>query len=129
MADFGTDLSCVTDLTSDASEVSGVTTWLQALARRLQGPLFYDPNYGYDLVDMLDAEVNIADLSGIGADIDNEFLKDERTLSSSTVVTKTVDRGAVSLKTVSRVRSALGPFTLTLSVTHVTVTILEIKPS
>lgn len=129
MADFGTDLSCVTDLTSDASEVSGVTTWLQALARRLQGSLFYDPDYGYDLVDKLDDEVNISDLSGIGADIDNEFLKDERTLSSSTAVTKTVNNGAVSLKTVSRVRSALGPFTLTLKVDNVTVTILQITPS
>lgn len=129
MADlFGSDLSCVTDLTSDCAEVSGITGWLQSLARRLQGQLFYDPNYGYDLVDLLDDEVNVQDLSAVGADIDSEFLKDERTLSSSTTVIKTVSNGAVSLKTTSRVFSAAGPFTLTLSVDNVTVQILSIVP-
>ena len=129
MADlFGSDLSCVTDLTSDCAEVSGTTGWLQSLARRLQGQLFYDPNYGYDLVDLLDDEVNVQDLSAVGADIDSEFLKDERTLSSSTTVIKTVSNGAVSLKTTSRVFSAAGPFTLTLSVDNVTVQILSIVP-
>jgi hypothetical protein len=125
---FGSDLSCVTDLTSDCAEVSGITGWLQSLARRLQGQLFYDPNYGYDLVDLLDDEVNVQDLSAVGADIDSEFLKDERTLSSSTTVIKTVSNGAVSLKTTSRVFSAAGPFTLTLSVDNVTVQILSIVP-
>jgi hypothetical protein len=126
---FGTDLSCVTDLTSDCAEVAGVTGWLQSLCRRLQGTLFYDPDYGYDLVDMLDDEVKISDLDAVGADIDTEFLKDERTLSSSTDVVKSVTNGAVvSLKVTSRVRSALGPFTLTLGVDNVTVTILSITP-
>jgi hypothetical protein len=128
LADFGTDLSCVTDLTPDCKEVSGARVWLESLARRLQGSLFYDPDFGYDLVDMLDDEVRLPDLDSASADIDQEFLKDERTLSSSTTVTRTVNNGAVSLRVVSRVRSALGPFTLTLEVSKVTVQILSIQP-
>lgn len=126
MVDFGTDLSCVTDLTSDCAEVGGSLVWLQSLARRLQGSLFYDPNYGYDLVDMLDDE--ITDTSAIGADIDIEFLKDERTLTSSTIAVTTKKNGEVTIETTSRVRSAFGPFTLTLSADKVTVTILQITP-
>lgn len=128
MADFGFDLSCVTDLTSDCAEVSGAIVWLQSLARRLQGPLFYDPDYGYDIAERLDDEIALSDLDAVGADIDSEFLKDERTLSSSTTVTSTVNNGAVTLKITSRVRSGLGPFTLTMSVSKVTVQILQITP-
>lgn len=131
MVDFGTDLSCVTDLTTDCAEVSGALCWLQSLARRLQVPLgglFYDPDYGYDLTGKLDDEIAIADLTSIAADIDNEFLKDEQTLSSSTTVVSTVNNGAVTLKTTSKVSSAAGPFTLVLSVTNVTVKILQITP-
>lgn len=131
MADLGSDLSCVTDLTSDCAEVSGVTCWLQNLARRLQTPLgslIDDSEYGYDVADMLDDEISLADLDGIAADVDNEFLKDQRTLSSSSIVTSSNVNGAVSLKITSRVSSALGPFTLVLSVSQVTVQILSVTP-
>lgn len=128
---FGTDLSCVTDLTSDCAEVSGVMCWLQNLCRRLQTPigtLIDDPDYGYDILDQLDAEIDTSTLGAIGADIDSEFLKDERTLASSTTVVSVVQNGAVTLTITSRLRSALGPFTLVLSVSQVTVQILSVKP-
>ena len=129
MVDLGSDLSCITDLTSDAAEVSGVTCWLQALTRRLQTPigtLIDDPDYGYDILDQLDAEIALSDLDGIGADVDSEFLKDERTLSSSTNVVSSVQNGAVTLRLTSRVRSGLGPFTMVIQVSQLSVKILSV---
>jgi phage baseplate assembly protein W len=124
-------LSCVTDLTSDCAEVSGVMCWLQSLARRLQTPLgglLDDPDYGYGILDELDGETNPSDLDAIASKVDSEFLKDERTLASNTNVVTTDNNGAVSITITSRVVSALGPFRLVLSVSQVTVQILSVSP-
>lgn len=131
MADLGTDLSCVTDLTSDCAEVSGQRCWLENLARRLQttlGSLIDDPDYGFDVADLLDDEILPSQLANIAGQVDGEFLKDERTLQSSTVVTMQQSGAAIALTITSRVRSALGPFTLVLSVSRVTVTVLSTLP-
>lgn len=129
--DFGSDLSGVTDLTLDCAEVSGARGWLEGLCRRLQVPpggLLDDPDYGYDVADWLDDEIKQSQLDSIARDIDDEFLKDQRTESSSSVVTIVKNGGAISLNIVSRVSSAAGPFTLVIGASDLGVQLLSVTP-
>jgi hypothetical protein len=86
---LGYDLSGVQDLTNEMAEVGEVLCWLQALARRIctpRGRLINDLNYGFDVTDWLDDDILPTDLTTVATGVDTEFLKDERTLSSSTTV-------------------------------------------
>lgn len=125
MADLGTDLSCLEDLSPTMAEVSGRTCLAQAVARRLltpRGRLIYDPNYGYDLEQFLNDDLGPGDLAKIAANIQNEALKDERVLTATAavvvqnkalIVTLTIDDGD-------------GPFTFVLPVSLVTVQLLQV---
>jgi hypothetical protein len=124
--DFGHDLSCTTDLTSDMAEVDGTLQLGQALARRIitpRGGLIDDPNYGYDVRGFLNDDVTSRTLAEVQAKMDAEFLKDERVLQSSTTLSFT--SGVLTTTTI--IQTANGPFTLVLAISDVTVAIL--KPS
>jgi hypothetical protein len=129
---YGWDLVCTTDMTPDAAECGGRIVLANALARRLgtpRGTLIYDPNYGYDLGQMLNADIKSSrDIAPIGAAIDAEFLKDPRVYASSTIVTFQNS----TLTTVSTVTPSAGPtFTLVLSVSSLNnqgVQILNVSP-
>lgn len=123
--DFGTTLSCVFDIDSMGATVSGLLALSQALVRRIttpRGRLLTDPNYGYDVSGELNDDVVAQQVGQIGANIDAEFLKDQRVFASTTTVTLLPDN---SLNTSSSIQSALGPFSLILSVSNVTVTIIQ----
>jgi phage baseplate assembly protein W len=72
MADLGTDLGCVSDLTSTMSLVSGRRALGEACARRLQTPrgrLIKHPNYGYDLTGELNGDLAVADIARIQSNV------------------------------------------------------------
>lgn len=124
--DFGHDLSLSVDLDAGMSEVSGITCLAQALIRRIQCPqggLIGDPNYGYDILGEMHADVSDADVARIASTIDAEFAKDERVISSST--------NAVflsgNLMTTSTVQTAPGPFKLVLGIGQV-VALIQVSP-
>jgi hypothetical protein len=122
--DYGTDLSCVFDLDPMGAMVTGRTLLSQALIRRISTPrgrLLDDPNYGFDVTDALGDDVTAADVAQIGSGMDSEFLKDERVVSSVTVVT--FARGI--LNTTSTITDGTGPFSLVLSIDKVTGQILQ----
>lgn len=123
---YGHDLSCVSDLDPGMAEVDGTTTLAQALARRVstpRGTLIDDPNYGYDITQELNNDVGPQDLARIGTNVDTEFLKDERVLSSKTTV-QLLANG--SLLVTTQVQGATGTFALVLQATSVSVLLLTV---
>lgn len=126
MTDYGTDLSCVSDLDMTGAEVSGRLLLGQALARRLQTPrgrLLEDANYGFDLRQYINADLSPVDIAKIRAGVESECLKDERVLGATATVTLTNNVLIVTIL----VQDAAGPFSLVLSVTAVTTTILNVS--
>jgi phage baseplate assembly protein W len=124
---FGQAWSCVTDLTSPAQMVSGFRVVAEAIARRWQTPrggLIDDPNYGYDLSDYINDDLGPADLARIGQDAAAEAQKDDRVLNATVTLTLI---GSVLLAA-GVFTTAQGPFRLVLSVSLVTVTLLEVAP-
>jgi hypothetical protein len=113
---YGYDLVCTSDITPDAAECGGFIVLANALYRRAstpRGTLIYDPNYGYDLSQLLNADINtVSDVAMIGANLDNEFRKDPRVYASQTTVTYTPSAGGTglgSLTTSTLVTPAVGP--------------------
>jgi hypothetical protein len=134
---YGYDLVCTSDLTQDAAEVGGVAIMAGVLYRRAstaRGSLIYDQNYGYDLSQWINADVNVAaDIAPIGAGLDAEFLKDPRVYASTTVVTwQTGGDNLGQLTTTTQVTLAAGPtFQLVLGVSAINgnVQILSVSPT
>jgi phage baseplate assembly protein W len=117
--DYGSDLSCVSDLDPGALEVSGRKALAQSIARRLttpRGRLIDDPNYGFDLTQFIDADLGPADLAQIKAQAEAECLKDERVAAAT--VTLQFIANVLNVTVVLQDRS--GPFALVLSINNVT---------
>lgn len=119
---YGTDLSCVEDLTEDLAEVDPFSPLAigEALLRRLstpRGQLPDDPEYGLDLRGYCNRGVPTGEIREVAGQVRSEVTKDDRVEDVSVVVT------VPSLKTMS-VRidvtpadPLLDPFTLTFAVT------------
>lgn len=124
MADLGTDLACVSDLSPTMATVSGRRALAEAIARRLQTPrgrLLRYPDYGFDLAGEINGDVDATQIASIKDGVEAECLKDERVLAASAVVTYTGD----TLTVVITLTDAQGPFVLVLAVSGVTVTLLS----
>lgn len=120
LPDFGTTLSCTFDLDAMGGVVSGIRALSEALIRRIitpRGRLLYDPNYGYDVQGEVNDDIAPNQIGQIGANMDQEFLKDERVYASTTTVTLSA---AGELDTNTSIQSALGPFSLVLTINQVT---------
>lgn len=129
MADltFGTDISGVTDLDKGFSLVSGPRCLAQAIARRLttrRGGLFYAPDYGLDVRDMIEERQTAATIAQWQQAIANECEKDERVERATATVTLNTATNTAAITV--RIETAAGPFRLTLAVTSLTVELLEV---
>jgi phage baseplate assembly protein W len=123
---YGTTISCTSDLDVSGLLISGLRTLAEALVRRLgcpPGRLLDDPDYGFDITSLVNEDLNPPELNDISGGIDQEFLKDERVQLSVTSAAFV----AGALTTTSQVTTANGPFSLVLSVTSVTVAILSLQ--
>jgi phage baseplate assembly protein W len=130
---FGTDLWGVSDMDPAGAEVTGDLLVGQAIARRLstpRGALIDDPNYGYDLTAWLNADVGPQDLGQIQANTQAECLKDQRIVSATVTVTppaSAIIHGvtAIYMMVTIALTTGAGPFTLTLAVSSLTVTLMQ----
>jgi phage baseplate assembly protein W len=118
----------VTDLSSPGTYASGKRAIAEAIARRLQTPrgnLLSDPTYGYDLTAFLDADLGARDIAMITSNAQAECLKDERVAGA----TVTIALSATGVLVVSiAIDPSVGlPFTFVLSVSQVTVQILQVS--
>jgi hypothetical protein len=119
---YGTDLSCVEDVTEDLAEVDPFSPQAigEALLRRLttpRGQLPDDPNYGMDLRGYCNRGVPTGELREIAGQIRSEVTKDDRVEDVSVVVTVPA-LNAMSVRIdVTPADPSLDPFTLTFAVT------------
>lgn len=124
--DFGTDLSCVTDLSGDGRTVTGRRLLAEAVARRWitpRGRLLSDPNYGFDITERVNDDMSARDLASMRAGMQAEALKDERIRGCEVTVILNV----VGVLTITAIiTDADGPFRLVLEASSVTAKILEI---
>jgi hypothetical protein len=98
----------------------------QSLLCRLstpRGSVIDCPNDGLDLRDLLSSGQTNGNLLAIAGSIQNEVLKDQR-VSTATVNCSYVPQTATMTATIA-IQSSYGPFTLVLSVSAVTVQILD----
>jgi hypothetical protein len=102
----------------------------EAIARRLQTPrgaLLDDANYGTDLTEELNNDIDASDLGRIASATTSECLKDQRILHADTTVTFTTDPSRPGeLDVTISLTTLLGPFTLVLAVSQVDVSILNV---
>jgi hypothetical protein len=125
--DLGTDVALTDDLDSVWGVVNGKTNLAMAIYRRLtttRGALFYDPDYGFSLTDLVNAELSAADISASRGAIIAECKKDERVESAN--VTLTFNQAMKALDIVVQLDSAIGPFDLVLRATALNVDILRL---
>jgi len=124
---FGTELSCVTDVTPDWAETdpNSPEGIVEATIRRWttpRGALIDDPNYGYDLRAYCNRGVSSAELRTLALALEAEASKDDRV--DAIDVTLTTTRTARMLDTlalaamITPADATLVPFTFTFSVTN-----------
>lgn len=125
--DFGSAWSCTTDLAMPASYASGFRVVAEAILRRWQTPrggLIDDPNYGFDLSDFIGADLDRSVLANLAHNAGAEAEKDERVLSCQVSATLAGELLLIS----GTVETAEGPFALVVSVSAVTITLLQVTP-
>lgn len=86
MADFGTDIQCLTDLEPSFRLVGSNDCLVQDLYSRLttpEGSLFYDETYGFDCGALLNADVDNSRIYLWRTKIVNQLEDDERVLSAT----------------------------------------------
>lgn len=129
MTDFGKDIRC-TDGLKTGSYSQGVRLVAEAIYRRLitrKGQLLGSPDYGLRVADFLGADTSPGEITRATNLIKQEVLKDQRVDSVDVVVTE-VEIGAERDWTITiEAFTGLGPFTLVLGVSDVTIALLEIS--
>ena len=127
---YGSDLSTFqvdgVDLDPIMPLITGPRVVLEACARRLmtpRGSLLSAPDYGYDLLGKLSGRMSALARERIGSDISAELLRDERVLSAK--VTEFSDQGLGSWRIRIAIGLATGPFTLVISASSLTLTLLQ----
>jgi phage baseplate assembly protein W len=115
------------DIDGTGREVRGITLLVEALFRRLitpRGRLIGDPDYGFDVRDLVNEGLSeITGIASIKAQIEMECMKDQQVESVDVTPTWIPSTGELLLEIVGE--SGLGPFSLVLSVTTISVTLLS----
>lgn len=130
---YGRDLFCapnedgVLDLTDTMTEVTGLNVLAQSLIRRhmtAKGSDISSPNDGIDVRTFIKAGLTQQQLSVFAVTIQQELIRDQRVLPSTTVqATFNPGTGVMTLNEI--IQTATGPFSLTLAVSSVTVDVLQ----
>lgn len=127
MTDYGSDLSCSTDLDGLLRLVTGNQLMEEVCVRRLYcaaGALLSDPTDNtLDARDFLSQDIGPGDITRIQGLCAQALMGDDRILSASVIATFNSSLKALTL--VINAVGANGPFTLTLSVTALTVELLR----
>lgn len=124
---FGVDIFGTPDLDPRFELVTGRRSLAQALARRLSTPkggLFYAPDYGLDLRELVAEAFGPGDAERLGSRIAGELERDERVLAAAVEVA--FDARTSRLRIAAQVSTAVGPFRLVLSADALSVQLLEV---
>ncbi len=128
---YGTDIGCfftstgVGDLSPGAVEVTGLQLVAQRILCRIttrRGTVIDAPNDCLDIRDYCRAGNTVQNLSAIRSELQAEIAKEQAVQSVSVQVTFNLELGTMQI--VLAIVAGSGPFTLTLSVSSLTVQIL-----
>jgi hypothetical protein len=125
MPDGSTLTEVIFDFASDFAMVSGRQCLAEALARRLvttRGTLIGDPEYGFNLLGFVNDDIDARGLALVAAGVEAEMLKDERVVHATAAVSFLSGVLIVAIT----ITDGRGPFKLVLSVSDVTVSILQV---
>ena len=126
--DFGTALSCVSDIASDGRMVSGFRVVGESIARRWMTPrgrLIGYPEYGFDVTAYVNCDVDTQNLTKLHTGAEAEAVKDER-VESCSVSTSLAKDGTLTLTGI--IYTSKGPFTLVCKASELTLELLSITP-
>ena len=127
--DFGYDTSCLTALRTGRFS-QGVRLVAEACYRRLTTPRGTlqggedESDYGLDLADMIGQASNPSTVAAMPGQIQAELQKDQRIQSCAATVTSSTVGASTSWVVTISAQTALGPFSLVLGVSGVTVSLL-----
>lgn len=130
---LGYDTSC-TDSLRTGIFASGIRLLGEACYRRLITPRGMlqggeaEADYGLDLLNLIGSVNTINDAASLEGQIIAELQKDERVQTASAVVVVDTSGPTIALTITISVQSAIGPFTMVLAVSQVTVALLGIAP-
>lgn len=117
------DQNGVIDLTPDMRMATGVDVLSQSLIRRQttpRGSVITSPNDCIDIRQMISLEMSPSQVQGLAQRIKTELQKDQRVRSAGVTVTLDTTTGTCTIK--ENIDSALGPFSLTISLSNGTIT-------
>ncbi len=129
---YGRDLATlpnangVLDITSDLQEATGQDVLAQSVIRRhvtAKGTDLSSPNDGIDVRSYIKDGLTQRELSVIAVTIQQELIRDQRVLPSTTVVA-TFNTATNIMKLQETIQTTSGPFSLTLAVSSVSVEVL-----
>jgi hypothetical protein len=118
---YGTDLSCVSDITDELTEVDPLSQQAvgEAVIRRLttaRGTLPDDPDYGIDLRTYANRGTTLTELRELSGMCGSEILKDDRIDDASVSVTSSGRSLTVAVRLTLAI-PGVAPFGLTFTVT------------
>lgn len=128
-AEIGVTLSCVEDLDARCSTVTGRRAIAEAIARRWttpRGRLGYDPDYGFDVTEYLNDDVDVRTLALIRSMMIAEAKKDERVLDVSLTITA-VSGPIGAYKFEAYIFDADGPFEFTFEASQASARITALR--
>lgn len=114
--DYGTDISCTTDMDPSLRLVSGSELMREVIVRRLtcrKGSLLSDPLYGIDIRDFLNSRIDSKALTRIQSIVTGELQNDERILSVTSEASFNTTSKTLTLQ--MQGTGASGPFDLTIT--------------
>lgn len=127
---LGVDWLGLNDLDPSGELVEGPACLAQDLVHRLSTPrggLFYDESYGADLRAYMEEGLTPQRIAAIPSEVSAECEKDERVKSAK--VSAAFDFQKETLSILIALLTAVGPFTLVLSVDKLTVELLKLEPA
>lgn len=128
VTNFGTCWSAVADLTMPAVMSSGFQVVAEAIIRRWstsRGELIDDPEYGFNLTDLINDDLSTADVAYAQQQAAAEAQKDQRVLGATVTISLNTVPGVLTIT--GQMTTAQGPFTLVAAVSAVTVQLLQVS--
>ncbi len=127
--EVGVDVDCVTDVSPQFSLAYGIRNLANALLRRLitpRGSLFYDPDYGLDLREYLNAALTDGEVGALAAAVGLELEKDERVASAQVAMTYIRSAGSLRLRCQVTVVD-VGDMSMLLSISQTSAAVLDLS--
>lgn len=116
------------DLSMPSYMAKGNQVVAEAILRRWttsQGQLIDDPNYGYNLTDLISDDLSARDIAYAQQQAAAQAQLDQRVLSATVAISLSV-QGVLSVN--ATIQTANGPFSMVVSVSNVSTSLLLVSP-